>query len=48
MAEKEIEYKRCPKCSYVYEVTEEKCPQCKEPNRIDEALQNEPVFNLME
>jgi len=48
MAEQEIKYKRCPNCSYVYEDTLEKCPQCNEPNSINESVDNEPVFNLMD
>ena len=44
----EVKYKRCPKCSYVYEAKEEKCPQCNEPNNIDENLDDGPVFNLMD
>lgn len=45
MTEK-IDYVRCPNCSYVYEATEDKCPNCKKDTVIDESLLEEKVFNL--
>lgn len=47
MTEKnETKYVRCPNCSYVYESTEEECPQCHEKTVINEDLENQIVFNL--
>ena len=46
MINEEKEYVRCPKCSYVYEKTENKCPSCGELLPVNEGLENEEVFNL--
>lgn len=44
--EVKVEYLRCPNCSYVYEATEDHCPQCGKDTIIDESLLEERVFNL--
>ena len=41
-----VDYVRCPKCSYVYEASQDKCPQCNADTIISEELLEEPVFNL--
>ena len=41
-----IDYIRCPKCSMVYEATEDKCPQCGQDTVITEEAVLEKVFNL--
>lgn len=41
-----VDYIRCPKCSYVYEATEDKCPQCQTETTITESLLEEKVFNI--
>ena len=46
MAEKTVDYVRCPNCSYVYEATEDKCPQCKKDTVINENEIDTQVFNL--
>ena len=43
-----IDYIRCPECSYVYEATLDKCPQCKHTTIINEELLSQQVFNLNE
>lgn len=44
----EQNYIRCPKCSYVYTSDLEKCPNCGEPQPINEDLNDEPIFNLLD
>ena len=44
--EKVVDFVRCPKCSFVYEATQDKCPQCGEDTVINEAMLSEEVFNL--
>ena len=46
MVEKIVDYIRCPKCSYVYEATLDKCPQCNEDTVINEEILTQEVFNL--
>ena len=46
MTKQIVDYVRCPNCSYVYEATEDKCPQCKTETLITEALLEQEVFNL--
>ena len=46
MAEKVVDYVRCPNCSYVYEATEDKCPQCQQATVINESDIDTVVFNL--
>ena len=46
MAENKIDYVRCPNCSYVYEATKDKCPQCNQDTVISEDLIQEDVFNI--
>lgn len=46
MNKEEVEYIRCPKCSYVYEKAQDKCPSCGELPPINEGMENEEVFNL--
>jgi uncharacterized OB-fold protein len=41
-----VDYIRCPECSYVYEATEDKCPQCQHETIITEELLSQQVFNL--
>ena len=48
MAEKTVDYLRCPNCSYVYEVTQDKCPQCGKDTVINESELDQEVFNLKE
>ena len=48
MATKSVDYVRCPKCSYVYEATMDKCPQCNQDTVINEEMLSEEVFNLNE
>ena len=48
MQEKIIDYVRCPNCSYVYEATDDKCPQCGKETVINEEMLSEKVFNLNE
>ena len=40
------DYVRCPNCSYVYEVTEDKCPSCGKDTIINEEVLSQVVFNL--
>lgn len=48
MAEKQatVDYIRCPECSYVYEATKDKCPQCGKETVINEELLSQEVFNI--
>ena len=46
MAEKIVDYVRCPNCSYVYEATEDECPQCHQPTVINEGELDQEIFNL--
>jgi uncharacterized OB-fold protein len=46
MAEKIVDYVRCPNCSYVYEATKDECPQCKKKTVINESELEQEVFNL--
>ena len=46
MAEKIVDYVRCPNCSYVYEATKDRCPQCDQVTIINENELNTEVFNL--
>ena len=46
MKEQNIDYLRCPNCSYVYEATKDKCPKCNKDTIINEELLTEEVFNL--
>lgn len=46
MKEEKVDYLRCPNCSYVYEATKDKCPQCNKDTVINEDLLEEKVFNL--
>ena len=46
MAEKVIDYIRCPECSYVYEATMDKCPQCHKDTVINESELDQEAFNL--
>lgn len=46
MTEKAVDYVRCPNCSYVYEATEDKCPQCQQATIINESDIDTVVFNL--
>ena len=48
MATKTVDYVRCPNCSYVYEATLDKCPQCNKDTVINEAELDTEVFNLNE
>ena len=50
MADKEdsVKYLRCPNCSYVYEATEDKCPQCGKETTISESQSEEKVFNIID
>lgn len=48
MVEKTVDYIRCPECSYVYEATLDKCPQCQKDTIISESMLTEEVFNLNE
>ena len=41
-----VDYVRCPECSYVYEATLDKCPQCEKPTVISESMLSQEVFNL--
>lgn len=41
-----VDYVRCPECSYVYEATLDRCPQCDKPTEISEAALSQQVFNL--
>ena len=43
-----IDYVRCPECSYVYEATEERCPQCGKLTVISESMLEEKVFNILD
>ena len=44
--DKSVDYIRCTNCSYVYEATLNKCPQCNKDTVISEDLIEEPVFNI--
>ena len=44
--QKTVDYIRCPECSYVYEVIEDKCPQCGKETIINEEVIVQKVFNL--
>ena len=46
LRENVIDYVRCPNCSYVYEATEDRCPQCQQITIINEAVLQQQVFNL--
>ena len=46
MAEKIVDYVRCPNCSYVYEATKDECPQCHKPTVINESQLDQEIFNL--
>ena len=46
MKEEKVDYTRCPECSYVYEATLDKCPQCGKDTIINESNLCEAVFNL--
>ena len=46
MTTKTVDYVRCPKCSYVYEATQDKCPQCGKDTVINESDIDTEVFNL--
>ena len=46
MNEKEVDYVRCPNCSYVYEATEDKCPKCGKETVINEDLLSQETFNV--
>ena len=46
MEEKVVDYIRCPKCSTVYEATEDQCPKCGESTVINEEMLSEKVFNI--
>ena len=48
MTTKTVDYVRCPNCSYVYEATMDKCPQCNQDTVINEEMLSEEVFNLNE
>ena len=48
MVEKIVDYVRCPECSYVYEATLDRCPQCNKETIINEELLSQEVFNLNE
>ncbi len=48
MVEKIVDYVRCPECSYVYEATLDRCPQCNKETVINEELLSQEVFNLNE
>ena len=48
MAEKIVDYVRCPNCSYVYEATKDECPQCHKPTVINESQLDQEIFNLNE
>ena len=48
MSETVVDYVRCPKCSYVYEATEDKCPMCGEMTVISESNVQEKVFNILD
>ena len=41
-----VDYVRCPECSYVYEATKDKCPQCGKDTVINEEIITQEVFNL--
>lgn len=41
-----VDYIRCPECSYVYEATLDKCPQCQKETVINEEALTQEVFNL--
>ena len=41
-----VDYIRCPECSMVYEVTEDKCPKCGKETVINEEVILQEVFNL--
>ena len=41
-----IDYVRCPNCSYVYEATSDKCPQCLTETVINESDIQQEVFNI--
>ena len=41
-----VDYVRCPNCSYVYEATEDKCPQCQTLTIISEEQLDQEVFNI--
>ena len=43
-----VDYVRCPNCSYVYEATEDKCPQCHQETIISEGQLEEKVFNIID
>ena len=48
MSETVIDYVRCPNCSYVYEATEDHCPQCGQATVISESNIQEKVFNIID
>ena len=43
-----VDYVRCPNCSYVYEATDDKCPQCGKDTVINESQLEEKVFNIID
>lgn len=48
MSESENVYVRCKNCSYVYEVTLDKCPMCGADTMISEGEDKEKVFNIID
>ena len=42
------EYVRCPNCSFVYSSDLDKCPNCGEPHPINEDMNDENVFNILD
>ena len=46
MEKQVVDYIRCPECSFVYEATKDKCPQCGKETIINEEALSQEVFNL--
>lgn len=46
--EKTVDFVRCPNCSFVYEATEDKCPECGQITVINESQLEEKVFNILD
>ena len=42
----EVKYTRCPKCGFIYDNTNCKCPNCDNDTIISEDTKDEKVFNI--
>lgn len=41
-----MEYIRCKNCSFVYDITQQFCPNCGAETVVSEDLDKEAVFNI--